>query len=87
MVMGRRTMRRGLSSLMCFSMLTFMPVTSSCFCCALMPMTVAMQEASAVATRSVGEKDSPLPQLSTGASVMRVFFEGPWVAWQRRSLV
>jgi hypothetical protein len=31
MVIGRRTMRRGLSSLMCFSTLTFMPVTSSCF--------------------------------------------------------
>ena len=37
--------------------------------CAEIPMTVHMQEASAAATRSVGEKRSPLPPLSNGASV------------------
>ena len=36
-----------------------------------MPMMVMAQLASAVAQRSVGEKPSPLPLLSTGASVMR----------------
>jgi hypothetical protein len=44
-----------------------------------------MQEASEVAVRSVGENDSPLPWLSTGASVCRTVPEGPCVALTRRS--
>jgi hypothetical protein len=43
-------------------------------------MTVMMQVPSAAATRSVGEKASPLPPLSTGASVVIVFPDGPWLA-------
>ena len=39
-------------------------------------MIVLMQPASAAPTRSVGEKDSPLPLLSTGASVESVAPEG-----------
>jgi hypothetical protein len=35
-----------------------------------MAMMVMTQLASAELTRSVGENDSPLPRLSTGASVM-----------------
>ena len=36
---------------------------------------VNIQEASEVATKSVGEKASPLPKLSIGASVIIVFPE------------
>lgn len=50
-----------------------------------MARVVRMQVARAVATRSVGEKDSPRPWLSLGASVARVVLEGPWVARQWRS--
>ena len=46
-------------------------------------MIVIMQAPRAVATRSVGEKLSPRPWLSTGASVTSVVPEGPWVARQR----
>src|ERR1700677_2224489 len=45
-------------------------------------MVVAMQVPSAVATRSVGENDSPFPMLSTGASVSSCLPEGPWEAVQ-----
>lgn len=38
-------------------------------------MIVSMQLASEVLIRSVGEKASPFPLLSFGASVMMVFFE------------
>ncbi len=41
-----------------------------------MAMVVRMQVANAVARRSVGEKDSPRPWLSLGASVARVAAEG-----------
>ena len=47
------------------------------------PMIVAMQVPKAVATRSVGEKEAPLPPLSTGASVIKVFLDGPWIAVHR----
>lgn len=40
---------------------------------ALIPMIVSIQDASAVAQRSVGEKASPLPWLSVGASVIIIF--------------
>ena len=43
-------------------------------------MTVAMHTPSPVATRSVGENDSPRPLLSTGASVSSVVPEGMWRA-------
>jgi hypothetical protein len=42
---------------------------------ALIPMTVSIQLARAVATVSVGENACPSPLLSTGASVINVFPE------------
>ena len=42
---------------------------------AVMPMIVSMQLASDVAVRSVGEKASPFPLLSFGASVMMIVFD------------
>ena len=47
---------------------------------ALIPIIVSMHEANAVATRSVGEKASPFPLLSVGASVIIVFPERRCVA-------
>src|SRR5437867_1726212 len=41
-----------------------------------------MHVPSAVATKSVGEKASPLPLLSVGASVPIFDRDGPWVASQ-----
>ena len=41
-------------------------------CLALIPITVSIQLPNAVATRSVGEKASPKPLLSRGASVAMV---------------
>ena len=46
------------------------------FRCATIPITVMVQEPSAAAIMSVGEKDSPLPSLSLGASVDTVAPEG-----------
>ena len=40
-----------------------------CFCAAI-PIMVIIQDPRAAATKSVGEKASPLPLLSTGASVI-----------------
>src|SRR5699024_10964087 len=48
---------------------------------AFIPMMVIIHEPSAVATRSVGEKLSPLPLLSIGASVWICVFDLKWVAW------
>ena len=48
---------------------TVAPSTDQPCCWARMPMMVSMQVPRAVATRSVGEKDSPRPWLSSGASV------------------
>ena len=50
-------------------------------------MVVLMQVARAVATRSVGEKASPLPLLSLGASVEIFACDGPCVASQCKSPV
>jgi hypothetical protein len=50
-----------------------------------MPMIVSMQVLRAVATRSVGEKRSPLPWLSVGASVSSSVPEGWWLERQRSS--
>lgn len=47
---------------------------------AAIPIMVHMQEANAVATRSVGENRSPLPWLSTGASVSITVPDWRWVA-------
>ena len=52
--------------------------------CAAMPMMVIIQLPSAVATRSVGEKASPLPWLSVGASVRIFVPDWTWVASVRR---
>ena len=46
------------------------PVISIPLSRALMPIIVIIQLGSAVATKSVGEKASPLPLLSVGASVI-----------------
>ena len=80
----RAAIRRGVSVLISLPMVTVVPFRSIPWRSAAIPMTVIMQFATAVATRSVGEKLSPLPWLSTGASVMRVTPEGPWVELQRR---
>ena len=79
-----RAMRRGGVALISLVVTADMPSSfRPCFWAA-MPMMVSTQADSAVATRSVGEKDSPLPWLSVGASVISVVPLGPWVALQRR---
>ena len=52
---------------------------------ARMPITVSMHVPVAVASRSVGEKRSPRPSLSFGASVSSFAPDGPWVATVWRS--
>src|SRR5690606_30240267 len=54
----------------CITLVTeaFAPLKSIPMSRALIPMTVNMHEASALATVSVGENASPLPELSMGAS-------------------
>src|SRR5215475_489996 len=64
-----------------------MPRRSTPRSSALIPMVVLMQVARAVATRSVGEKASPFPLLSLGASVEIFDCEGPCVASQCKSPV
>src|SRR5215467_3426051 len=64
-----------------------MPRRSTPRSSALIPMVVLMHVARAVATRSVGEKASPLPLLSLGASVEIFDCEGPCVASQCKSPV
>src|SRR6478735_12476774 len=70
--------RRG-SAFIFFSTSAFMPSRSKPIVRALMPITVSMQVASDVASRSVGEKRSPLPLLSVGASVSKEDWERKWV--------
>ena len=77
------TILRGISALISFIVSMVIPSSLMEWRLAEIPMIVAMQVANAVATRSVGEKDSPLPSLSTGASVESVAPEGPWEAEQR----
>ena len=62
-----------------------MPSTEIPWRLAMMPMTVATQEASAVASRSVGENAWPRPLLSSGASVTSLLPEGVCSAEQCRS--
>ena len=74
---------RGVSPLISFVVSIVIPSSLTEWRLAEIPMIVAIQVAKAVATRSVGEKDSPFPSLSTGASVENVAPDGPWVAEQR----
>ena len=77
------TILRGVSALISLVVSIFMPSRLIECLLAAIPMIVAIQVANAVVTRSVGEKDSPFPSLSTGASVDSLAPEGPWVAEQR----
>ncbi len=71
------TILRGVSALI--SVVVSIVISSKVMECLLaaIPLIVAIQVANAVATRSVGEKDSPFPSLSTGASVSSLAPEGP----------
>ena len=68
---------RGVSVLISLVVSIFMPSRLIECLLAAIPIIVAIQVANAVATRSVGEKDSPFPSLSTGASVPSLAPEGP----------
>src|SRR3977135_3726222 len=84
---GSPMMRRGASFDISLLTFTVIPFTSSPCSWAAIARIVLMQVPSAVATRSVGEKDSPLPLLSVGASVAILACDGPWTASQCRSPV
>ena len=71
------TILRGVSALISFVVSMVIPSSLTAWRLAAIPMIVAIQVANAVATRSVGEKDSPFPSLSTGASVSSLAPEGP----------
>ena len=73
----KATIRRGVSALISFVVSIFIPSKVMECLLAAIPIMVAMHAAKAVATRSVGEKDSPFPSLSTGASVSSLAPEGP----------
>lgn len=84
-VTGSLLILRGRSSDMCFSTFRVSPSKEIPFLSATIPIMVAIQFPSAVATKSVGENVSPLPLLSTGASVDRALPDGSCVASQRNS--
>ena len=84
---GRPTIRRGASFDISLLTFTVIPFTSRPCSCAAIARMVLMQVPSAVATKSVGEKDSPFPLLSVGASVAILAWDGPWTASQCRSPV
>src|SRR6266511_6440993 len=84
---GSAMIRRGGSFDISFCTDTVMPCSSTPRSSALIPMVVLMHVARAVAIRSVGEKVSPLPLLSLGASVEIFACEGPCVASQCKSPV
>src|SRR5262245_59388427 len=84
---GNATMRRGPSFDISFCTETVIPRRSTPRSSALIPMVVLMHVARAVATRSVGEKASPFPLLSLGASVEIFACEGPCIASQCKSPV
>ncbi len=71
------TILRGVSALISLVVSTVIPSNDSECLLAAIPMIVAIQVAKAVASKSVGEKDSPFPSLSTGASVPSLAPEGP----------
>ncbi len=72
----KATIRRGVSALISFVVSIVIPSKVIKCLLAAIPIIVAIQVAKAVATRSVGEKDSPFPSLSTGASVSSLAPEG-----------
>src|SRR4030095_11799818 len=80
-------MRRGGSLDISFCTDTVIPLRLTPRSSALIPMVVLMHVARAVATRSVGEKASPLPLLSLAASVEILAWDGPCVASQCKSPV
>src|SRR6266568_8712045 len=82
---GKATIRRGGSFDISFCTDTVMPRRSTPRSSALIPIVVLMHVARAVATRSVGEKASPLPLLSLGASVEIFDCDGPCSASQCKS--
>src|SRR5438874_12642638 len=84
---GSAVIRLGASFDISFCTDTVIPRRSTPRSSALIPIVVLMHVARAVATRSVGEKASPLPLLSLGASVEIFAFEGPCVASQCKSPV
>ena len=65
----KATILRGESALISFVVSIVIPSSPIECLLAAIPIIVAIQAARAVATKSVGEKDSPFPSLSTGASV------------------
>ncbi len=73
----KATIRRGVSALISFVVSIVIPSKVMECLLAAIPIIVAIQVANAVATRSVGEKDSPFPSLSSGASVASLLPEGP----------
>ena len=73
----KTTIRRGVSALISFVVSIVIPSKVMECLLAAIPIIVAIQVDKAVATRSVGEKDSPFPSLSTGASVSSLAPEGP----------
>ena len=79
---ARLLIMRGAVAVISFSTVAVAPAMSIWRVRAMMPITVSMQVPRAVATRSVGEKLSPRPWLSLGASVLRSVAEGPWTALQ-----
>jgi hypothetical protein len=64
---------------MIFSTSIVTPARSTPIVLAFMLITVIMQVASEVAIKSVGENLSPLPLLSTGASVSKLLLLRKWV--------
>src|SRR4029077_18076571 len=80
-------MRRGASFDISFCTDTVIPCKSTPSSCALIPMVVLIQVASAVATRSVGGNASPFPLLSLGASVEILHCDGPLLRSQCKSPV
>src|SRR5215471_13975937 len=84
---GKATIRRGGSLDISFCTDTVIPRRFTPRSSALIPSVVLMHVARAVATRSVGEKASPLPLLSLGASVEIFDCDGPCVASQCKSPV
>ena len=71
------TILRGVSALISFVVSIVIPSSLTEWRLPAIPMIVAIQVAKAVASKSVGEKDSPFPSLSTGASVSSLAPEGP----------
>ena len=71
------TILRGVSPLISFVVSIVIPSKVMECLLAAIPIIVAIQVAKAVASKSVGEKDSPFPSLSTGASVSSLAPEGP----------